>query len=67
MYFHKKSAEDVPMEDTEIWSCTKEDCNGWMRANFTFDETPKCRQCLSPMERTSRMLPSLNNSNMDAK
>lgn len=38
MYFGKKVVEEIPQADTAIWSCTNEDCNGWMRDNFAFEQ-----------------------------
>lgn len=67
MYSRKKSFEDIPEELTAIWSCTNEGCNGWMRDNFAFEAVPTCRQCESPMERGTKMLPLLVNTNQDQK
>lgn len=67
MYFRKKSLEDIPEENTRIWSCKKEGCKGWMRDNFAFDYVPTCRQCHSPMVSSLKMLPLLVNSNGDLK
>lgn len=63
MYSRKKPVEEIPEEPTAIWQCTKEDCNGWMRDNFSFEAVPICRQCASPMERGTKMLPLLVNTN----
>jgi len=65
--FRKKYAEELPKEDTPIWSCTKEGCKGWMRDNFAFESKPVCCLCLSPMVSEMRMLPLLVNSNDDLK
>lgn len=67
MYFRKKSLEDIPEENTAIWSCEKEGCKGWMRDNFAFEKVPICLQCLSPMVSSIKMLPPLVNSNGDLK
>ncbi len=67
MYFQKKSLEDIPEENTMIWSCSKEGCKGWMRDNFAFEDVPVCRQCHSPMLRSEKMLPLLVNPNGDLK
>ncbi len=53
----KKRAEKV---ETTIWSCTSEDCNGWMRESFSFKEEPTCPFCKSPMKQEVRMLPELD-------
>lgn len=63
MFNGKKSIEEVPKENTPIWSCTKEGCNGWMRANFTFEHLPTCPLCTSPMASDSKMLAPLTNYN----
>ncbi|WP_410512784.1 cold-shock protein [Paenibacillus sp. BR2-3] len=67
MYFRKKSLEDIPTEDTAIWSCTQEGCIGWMRDNFAFEHVPTCWQCNSPMIRSMKILPMLVNKNTDIK
>ena len=67
MYFRKKSLEDIPTEDTAIWSCTQECCTGWMRDNFAFEYVPTCWQCNSPMTRSMKILPLLVNKNFDMK
>jgi len=65
--FRNKHVEDLPNEDTPIWSCTKKGCKGWMRDNFAFGNIPICCLCLSPMVRDMKMLPLLVNSNDDLK
>ncbi|WP_028548563.1 cold-shock protein [Paenibacillus sp. UNC451MF] len=67
MYYRKKMMEDFPQEQTKIWSCSKEDCKGWMRDNFTFAYTPTCRICHSPMVSSLKLLPIVVNSNGDLK
>ncbi|TCP55810.1 cold-inducible protein YdjO [Tumebacillus sp. BK434] len=67
MYNRGKSQEEVPQVDTAIWTCTKEDCNGWMRDNFAFDAAPTCVLCSSPMESGIKLLPVLDNPNGDLK
>ncbi|GIO56150.1 cold-shock protein [Paenibacillus cellulositrophicus] len=67
MNYRKKSMEEIPEENTAIWSCTKEGCKGWMRDNFAFEHEPTCRLCNSPMVRDTKMLPVLNNSSADQK
>lgn len=66
MYNRAKPVE-LPEGVTAIWSCTQEGCKGWMRDNFAFEETPTCRLCSHPMESTTKMLPLLQNSNVDLK
>jgi hypothetical protein len=67
MYFRRKSLEELPQENTMIWSCQKEGCKGWIRDNFAFEYEPTCLQCLSPMISSEKMLPLLANSNKDMK
>lgn len=63
MYSRKRSLEDLPVENTPVWSCEKEGCIGWMRDNFTFESVPTCPLCHSVMVRTERLLPLLTNMN----
>ncbi|MFD1677047.1 cold-shock protein [Alicyclobacillus fodiniaquatilis] len=58
--FGKKNEEVLPDVKTDIWSCTNEDCNVWMRLGFSFDEQPKCPVCHAPMERDVKDLPEIN-------
>lgn len=58
----RKVEEPIPEAATDIWSCVNEDCNGWMRDNFTFaEEEPACPLCHSAMMREERVLPILTN------
>lgn len=67
MYSRKKSFEETPKEPTPIWSCTADDCKGWMRDNFSFDHAPACQLCNAPMEKTTRELPVLINTNTNSR
>lgn len=69
MYFNfrNKYVDDLPKEDTQVWSCTKEGCKSWMRDNFAFAHTPNCCICSSPMVSDTKMLPQLINTNKDLK
>ncbi|WP_138188933.1 cold-shock protein [Paenibacillus alvei] len=58
----KKSQEDVPMEITSVWICSSEDCNGWMRDNFTFSDEPTCPQCKSAMVKGEKKIAVLANT-----
>lgn len=58
----KKLLEEVPQELTAIWSCEDDNCNGWMRDNFSLSIVPVCSQCQSKMFKTERMLPVLANT-----
>ncbi|CAM3003470.1 cold-shock protein [Paenibacillus sediminis] len=67
MYLRKKSFEEIPQENTAIWSCTVEGCNGWIRDDFAFEAEPTCGLCNSPMVRDMKQLPVLVNSNPNQK
>ncbi|AIQ55492.1 MULTISPECIES: cold-shock protein [Paenibacillus] len=67
MNYRKKPVEEIPEENTAIWACTNDDCNGWMRDNFAFEHAPSCPLCHAPMARNMKMLPQLVNSNGDLK
>lgn len=58
-----KHSEELPKENTLIWSCTNDGCKGWMRENFAFENKPVCFLCKSPMVSDMKMLPLLVNSN----
>lgn len=62
MYSRKKTFEELPEAMTPVWSCTRDDCNGWMRANFTFEDEPDCPKCRSAMVSEMRRLPVLVNT-----
>ncbi|WP_127533926.1 cold-shock protein [Paenibacillus kobensis] len=55
-YSRKRSLEDIPEALTAIWSCTEENCRGWMRDNFVFSVVPVCSLCQSEMIRGEKML-----------
>ena len=61
-YSRKKPVEEAPDELTSIWSCSSEDCKGWMRDNFSFSEAPVCVLCQSPMVKGERMLAAVVNT-----
>ncbi|KAA9005166.1 hypothetical protein F4V43_08850 [Paenibacillus spiritus] len=67
MNYRKKPMEAVPEENTPVWACTNDSCNGWMRDNFAFETAPSCPLCHSEMVQDMRMLPQLVNSNGDLK
>ncbi|MGM9928432.1 MAG: cold-inducible protein YdjO-related protein [Bacillus sp. (in: firmicutes)] len=60
MYFSKKpqEVEEVIIEDTSVYACTSEDCNGWMRMQFSSAET-NCPLCGSSMHEEIRQLPKI--------
>lgn len=59
MAFSRGPKEPVQEVETKIWSCTNQDCNGWMRESYSFAEVPECPLCHSSMEQDVRMLPEL--------
>ncbi|WP_010272926.1 cold-shock protein [Paenibacillus senegalensis] len=66
-YSRKRPMEEIQTELTAIWSCSKEGCNGWMRANYSFEDVPSCSQCHSPMLRSMKSLPILLDSSYGLK
>ncbi|MBD2868226.1 cold-shock protein [Paenibacillus arenilitoris] len=67
MYNRKKPIEEIPEENTKIWTCESEGCNSWMRDNFAFDHVPTCLVCHTPMVSGERMLPVLVNTTGEMK
>lgn len=60
MAFHGKNPrEPVPEVETTVWACTNEDCAGWMRDDFSFEEEPTCPMCHSEMQKETRVLPEI--------
>ncbi|SDK02531.1 cold-shock protein [Sediminibacillus albus] len=60
MAYYNNKKEPTPEVETNIWSCTSDDCAGWMREDFTFEETPACPLCQSKMEKGVKTLPQIN-------
>ncbi|WAH38217.1 cold-shock protein [Alicyclobacillus dauci] len=58
--FGKRNEEVIPDVETQIWSCTNDACNVWMRKDFSFASEPTCPICNSPMEQGVRDLPEIN-------
>ncbi|WP_276355130.1 cold-shock protein [Cohnella caldifontis] len=63
MPYRGKPVEELPLEETLVWSCVNPECKGWIRDNFTFSSEPICPLCQSDMTSGFRMLPQLINSN----
>ncbi|KYD11712.1 cold-shock protein [Heyndrickxia sporothermodurans] len=57
MAYFKGQKEPVPEVETNVWSCTSDSCQGWMREAFSLDEKPKCPLCHSDMDKETRILP----------
>lgn len=59
MSFSRRPKEEVPEVDTNVWSCTSDDCQGWMRESYSFNDEPKCPLCQSSMSQEVRVLPEM--------
>ncbi|MDZ5473833.1 cold-inducible protein YdjO-related protein [Bacillus sp. 31A1R] len=62
MFFNKKAQEekleDILM-DIEVYSCSHDDCNGWMRKDFATADL-KCPLCGNDTALEVRELPKIN-------
>nr|WP_135547732.1 cold-shock protein [Paenibacillus cymbidii] len=58
----KRPLDDTPLEMTPVWSCSNENCKGWMRDNFSLSVAPVCPQCHSVMVKGERNLIALANT-----
>lgn len=60
MYFSKKQqdVDEVIIEDTTVYACTADDCKGWMRMQFSSEDT-SCPLCGSNMQGEIRQLPKI--------
>lgn len=67
MYHRRKPLEEIPHEDTLIWSCQTEGCKSWMRDNFAFETVPTCPLCNAAMVSSMKVLPLIVNTNTDQK
>ncbi|WP_047984485.1 cold-shock protein [Ornithinibacillus californiensis] len=59
MSFSRGPKEPVPEVETNVWACTSEECNGWMRESFSFNEVPHCPLCQAEMATEVRVLPEV--------
>lgn len=59
MSFSRGPKEPVQEVETTIWTCTSEECNGWMRESWSFNDEPKCPLCKSSMTQEVRVLPEI--------
>ena len=57
--FSRGQKEPLPEVETNVWSCTSDECQGWMRESFSFEKEPECPLCEAKMELEVRMLPGL--------
>ena len=53
--------EEVVLEETKVWECVSDSCNGWIRDNFTSSDEHKCPLCGSEMMVGTKMLQAINN------
>ena len=60
MYFSKKQneADEVVIEDTSVYACLSDSCNGWMRMQFASEQS-NCPLCGSEMTEEVRQLPKI--------
>lgn len=59
MAFSRGPKEPVQEVETKVWACTNDDCQGWMRESYSFEEEPQCPLCQSEMKTEMRVLPEL--------
>lgn len=59
MYYRKKNEELLPKEQTEVWECESEDCIGWMRKDFSYENHQNCPLCGHKMGAGERLLEKL--------
>ncbi|WP_411344767.1 cold-shock protein [Paenibacillus sp. WLX1005] len=61
MYYSRKNPmQEIPKEMTDVWECSKPDCNSWMRRAFALEDEPVCAICKSPMVHGQKELPVLD-------
>lgn len=58
---YRRNMEEVILEETKVWECTSDSCNGWIRDNFTSNDEHKCPLCGSKMIVGIKMLQAINN------
>ncbi|WP_110927872.1 cold-inducible protein YdjO-related protein [Bacillus massiliglaciei] len=60
MYFAKKNSEEpeVIIENTIVYACESDSCNGWMRKEFVTDNR-NCPMCGSELLEETRELPRI--------
>ncbi|WP_223701989.1 cold-shock protein [Sutcliffiella deserti] len=67
MAFGRREVEEVVTDETKIWECEAEDCNGWMRDNFKSSETPSCPLCKCGMKQSTKVIAVVNNHSQNQK
>ncbi|WP_256376686.1 cold-inducible protein YdjO-related protein [Cohnella herbarum] len=63
-YRSKQNAVAVNMIDTQIWICSNQDCNCWLRSEFSFSQMPLCPMCKSSMTNQTKPLPEIVRANI---
>ncbi|MGC4376777.1 cold-shock protein [Fictibacillus sp. Mic-4] len=58
-FFSKNPTEPIPDVETKVWACTSDECQCWMRVDYSLKDTPDCPLCHSDMKQEIRMLPEL--------
>jgi hypothetical protein len=56
---HAELESPLPTVNTQVWECTNEDCNGWMRKDMALEDEPCCPICQEKMRKGTRKLPEL--------
>ncbi|MFX3625505.1 MAG: cold-inducible protein YdjO-related protein [Ectobacillus sp.] len=59
MHWSKKKDsldQERKRENVAVWECESNDCLGWMRQNFSFDDHPTCPLCGAKMKSGERLL-----------
>ena len=59
MAFSRGRKEPLPEVETNVWSCTNNECQGWMRESFSLQSEPDCPLCQFEMVQEIRILPKL--------
>ena len=59
MAYYNNRREPVEEIETKIWSCTNEECSGWMRVDYSFEEKPTCPLCHAEMIEEMKVLPKI--------
>lgn len=59
MAYFNNQKEPVNNVETNVWACINDDCQGWMREDYSFDKEPICPICQSQMEKEVRVLPEM--------
>ncbi|WP_110113116.1 cold-inducible protein YdjO-related protein [Bacillus sp. CGMCC 1.16541] len=62
MSYYNKRVEPLPEEHIDTLECTKDDCNGWMRKNFSIGDSVQCPFCKSDMKSGTRFINNLPNT-----